>query len=128
MAMKKSLGDAIGTADFAGLMGKDIGAGVVSKFMNLVNASPVNEDEAKMWVRAFIGSVQAMVNAYNSDLQRKSQNLPSRKKIIEAYSLNQIESMPEISGGGSQAQPPKGGNMSMKDWIANQKSKMGAKK
>lgn len=84
MLLKKQLGDAIGTTDFAGLSGNDVWSGLVAKAKNFLNASPVDETKAKAEVIGFINSLNSAINAHN----KKINDVITSSKITNTDGIN----------------------------------------
>jgi hypothetical protein len=96
VSLKKSLGDAIGGQDFAGLMGKDVQAGLLSKLANLTSSSPVTEPEAKRQIEDAVTAINAEARRFNEEVASKSKGLKSGAKIVKNFKLSLLPPVPGL--------------------------------
>jgi hypothetical protein len=66
VSMKGVLGDALSSADLAGMMGNDIYQGMESLAKGMLNATPISEEQAYDFVKNAVSSYNELVERFNS--------------------------------------------------------------
>ena len=87
IAMKKTLGDALSGADFAGVAGFDLQQGMVGKIKELFNASQMTDEQAMEIVEASINSFNNSLSDYND---RFDTSTGYGKKAKKAYNVKPL--------------------------------------
>lgn len=89
IAMKKSLGDALSGADFAGIAGFNVAKGLVGALKEKLGATPLDEKDAKSIIRESVNGFNSILADYDKRFA-DSKNPNNVKKAEKAFRINPL--------------------------------------
>lgn len=108
IALKKTLGDAIGSQDFSGLAGFQDAEGLKAKLKGFLNNAEVSPEKARQEIKGFVDTFNASVKAFNDKMNQiiKTSNI-TNKGGIEQFKNNYSVSPVVIPSSSSSTTEPK---------------------